>query len=124
MSKEELISRVVNVLKTIYDPEIPINIYDLGLIYRVDVDENNVVYIDMTLTTPACPITVFVVQQVINYVRGVEGVKDVRVNITFNPPWNPSMMTKEGRERFKQLFGYDIVEEYLKSSRSGPPNAR
>jgi len=124
MSKEELISRVVNVLKTIYDPEIPINIYDLGLIYRVDVDESNVVYIDMTLTTPACPITVFVVQQVINYVRGVEGVKDVRVNITFNPPWNPSMMTKEGRERFKQLFGYDIVEEYLKSSRSGSPNAR
>ncbi len=124
MSKEELISRVVNVLKTIYDPEIPINIYDLGLIYRVDVDESNVVYIDMTLTTPACPITVFVVQQVINYVRGVEGVKDVKVNITFNPPWNPSMMTKEGRERFKQLFGYDIVEEYLKSSRSGSPNAR
>lgn len=123
MGKEELINRVVSVLKTIYDPEIPINIYDLGLIYRVDVDEDNVVYIDMTLTTPACPITVFVVQQVINYVKGVEGVKDVKVNITFNPPWNPSMMTKEGRERFKQLFGYDIVEEYLKMSKSGPPNA-
>ncbi|MCC6022469.1 MAG: iron-sulfur cluster assembly protein [Sulfolobales archaeon] len=123
MGKEELINRVVSVLKTIYDPEIPINIYDLGLIYRVDVDEDNVVHIDMTLTTPACPITVFVVQQVINYVKGVEGVKDVKVNITFNPPWNPSMMTKEGRERFKQLFGYDIVEEYLKMSKSGPPNA-
>jgi FeS assembly SUF system protein len=123
VGKEELINRVVSVLKTIYDPEIPINIYDLGLIYRVDVDEDNVVYIDMTLTTPACPITVFVVQQVINYVKGVEGVKDVKVNITFNPPWNPSMMTKEGRERFKQLFGYDIVEEYLKMSKSGPPNA-
>jgi FeS assembly SUF system protein len=103
VGKEELINRVVSVLKTIYDPEIPINIYDLGLIYRVDVDEDNVVHIDMTLTTPACPITVFVVQQVINYVKGVEGVKDVKVNITFNPPWNPSMMTKEGRERFKQL---------------------
>ena len=123
MGKEELINRVVSVLKTIYDPEIPINIYDLGLIYRVDVDEDNVVHIDMTLTTPACPITVFVVQQVINYVKGVEGVKDVKVNITFNPPWNPSMMTKEGRERFKQLFGYDIVEEYLKMSKSGSPNA-
>jgi FeS assembly SUF system protein len=123
VGKEELINRVVSVLKTIYDPEIPINIYDLGLIYRVDVDEDNVVHIDMTLTTPACPITVFVVQQVINYVKGVEGVKDVKVNITFNPPWNPSMMTKEGRERFKQLFGYDIVEEYLKMSKSGSPNA-
>jgi len=123
VGKEELINRVVSVLKTIYDPEIPINIYDLGLIYRVDVDEDNVVHIDMTLTTPACPITVFVVQQVINYVKGVEGVKDVKVNITFNPPWNPSMMTKEGRERFKQLFGYDIVEEYLKMSKSGSPDA-
>lgn len=123
MGKEELIARVVEVLKTIYDPEIPINIYDLGLIYSVNVDEGNVVSVNMTLTSPACPISFFVVQQVVNTVKGVSGVSDVKVNITFDPPWNPSMMTKEGRERFKQLFGYDIVEEYLKSVKAGAPNA-
>ncbi len=123
MGKEELINRVVEVLKTIYDPEIPIDIYNLGLIYGVDVNDENVVSINMTLTSPACPISFFVVQQVVNAVKGLSGVGDVKVNITFDPPWNPSMMTKEGRERFKQLFGYDIVDEYLRSVKAGSTNA-
>ncbi|MCX8186837.1 MAG: iron-sulfur cluster assembly protein [Sulfolobales archaeon] len=123
MSKEELLKRVVEVLKTVYDPEIPINIYDLGLIYGVDIGEGDVVSISMTLTSPACPISFFVIQQVVNTVKGVGGVSDVKVNITFDPPWNPTMMTKEGRERFKQLFGYDIVEEYLRSAKMGRSNA-
>ncbi len=116
MSREELIARVVEVLKKVYDPEIPINIYDLGLVYGVDVGEGDVVSINMTLTSPACPIAFFVVQQVVNSVKGLSGVSDVKVNIVFDPPWNPSMMSKEGRERFKQLFGYDIVEEYLRTA--------
>ncbi|MEM0505033.1 MAG: iron-sulfur cluster assembly protein [Sulfolobales archaeon] len=123
MGREELTKRVVEVLKTIHDPEIPINIYDLGLIYGVEVSENNVVSINMTLTSPACPISFFVIQQVVNAVKGLGDVSDVKVNITFNPPWNPTMMTKEGRERFKQLFGYDVVEEYLKSVKAGNTNA-
>jgi len=114
MGKEDIIKQVIEVLKTVYDPEIPINVYDLGLIYKVDVDGDNVVHIDMTLTSPGCPIGFFVTQQIANSVRGINGVKDVKVNIVFNPPWSPMRMTEEGRERFKQLFGYDIVEEYMR----------
>lgn len=115
MSNEELINRIIGVLKNIYDPEIPINIYDLGLIYDIRVDTNRVVHIDMTLTTPGCPIAFFVVQQVVNSIKNIEGVNDVKVNVVFNPPWTPMRMTKEGRERFKQLFGYDVVDEFLKT---------
>lgn len=123
MGKEELIARVVEVLRNVYDPEIPINIYDLGLIYSIDVNDENVVSINMTLTSPACPIAFFVIQQVISSVKSLSGVNDVKVNVVFEPPWNPSMMTKEGRERFKQIFGYDIVEEYLKTSGAKSVNA-
>ena len=116
MGKEDIIKHVIEVLKMVYDPEIPINIYDLGLIYKVDVDDDNVVHIDMTLTTPGCPIGALVAQQVVNAVKGISSVKDVKVNIVFDPPWNPTKMTKEGRERFKQIFGYDVVEEFMKRS--------
>lgn len=115
MSNEKLFGRIVEVLRSIYDPEIPINIYDLGLIYNINIDKDGVVHIDMTLTTPGCPIVSFIIQQVINSIKNIEGVSDVKVNVVFNPPWNPTRMTKEGRERFKQLFGYDIVEEFLRT---------
>ncbi len=119
----KLIDRVIEVLKSIYDPEIPINIYDLGLIYNISVDDAGVVRIDMTLTTPGCPIAFYVVQQIISSVKSIEGVNDVKVNVTFSPPWNPLKMTKDGRERFKQLFGYDIVEEFLKTHGGAKENA-
>lgn len=83
------------VLKTVYDPEIPVNIYDLGLIYDVDIDNEEKVTIEMTLTSPACPLADFIVMDVESKVESVTGVGTVTVNLVFEPPWDHSMMTEE-----------------------------
>lgn len=89
--------KIVKTLKTVYDPEIPVNIYDLGLIYKVDIDENKTVNIDMTLTAPNCPAVDFIVEDVKMKVEAVEGVKAVNVNIVFDPPWDKDMMSEEAK---------------------------
>ncbi|PUA31541.1 MAG: hypothetical protein B7O98_09125 [Zestosphaera tikiterensis] len=106
----ELRAKIVEALKNVYDPEIPVNVWDLGLIYELNVDDTGEVYVLMTLTAPACPIAQSIVSYVEDAIRSVEGVKDVKVELTFDPPWNPKRMTQEGREAFKALYGYDIVE--------------
>ncbi len=88
---------IVTVLKTVYDPEIPVNIYDLGLIYKVEVDENQIVHIDMTLTAPNCPAADFIVEDVRMKVEAVEGVKGVEVNLVFEPEWDKDMMSEEAK---------------------------
>jgi FeS assembly SUF system protein len=88
---------IVNALKTVYDPEIPADIYELGLIYKVDVDEDRVVKIDMTLTTPNCPSAAELPIMVENAVASVSGVREARVNIVWDPPWDPSRMSDEAR---------------------------
>ncbi len=93
----ELEQRVIEVLKTIFDPEIPVNIYDMGLIYEVKEYPMNNVYVRMTLTTPMCPVAQSLPQEVEEKVRGVEGVNDVHVELTFEPPWDINMMTEEAR---------------------------
>ena len=110
--KEQLKAKVIEALKNVYDPEIPINIWDLGLIYDVKIDEDNVVHVTMTLTAPGCPVVNIILYQVVEAIQNIKGVKDVEVNVVFDPPWDPTKMTKEGRERFKQIYGYDIVEEF------------
>lgn len=90
-------SEIVNVLKYIYDPEIPVNIYDLGLIYNIDVDENNNVEIDMTLTAPNCPIADQILQEVEDQVKNIEDVKETKVNLVFDPPWDKEMMSDEAK---------------------------
>jgi len=90
-------SEIVNVLKYIYDPEIPVNIYDLGLIYNIDVDENNNVKIDMTLTAPNCPIADQILQEVEDQVKNIEDVKETKVNLVFDPPWDKEMMSDEAK---------------------------
>jgi FeS assembly SUF system protein len=88
---------IVSALKTVFDPEIPADIYELGLIYKVDVDDDRLVHIDMTLTTPNCPAAGELPGQVENAVAGVSGVREAKVNIVWDPPWDPSRMSDEAR---------------------------
>ncbi|MCQ2195783.1 MAG: iron-sulfur cluster assembly protein [Paludibacteraceae bacterium] len=87
--------KIVDVLKTVYDPEIPVNIYDLGLIYKIDVQEDGHVELDMTMTAPNCPAADFIVEDVHMKLVGVPGVKDANVNIVFEPEWTKEMMSEE-----------------------------
>ena len=88
---------IIAALKTVYDPEIPADIYELGLIYKVDIDDDRTVAIDMTLTAPGCPVAGEMPGWVQNAVSTVEGVGDVKVNMTFDPPWDPSRMSEEAK---------------------------
>jgi FeS assembly SUF system protein len=92
-----LTDEIVGALKTVYDPEIPADIYELGLIYKVDIDDNRMVNIEMTLTTPNCPSAAELPAQVENAVAGVAGVREAKVNIVWDPPWDPSRMSDEAR---------------------------
>ena len=95
--KTKIEERIVDVLKTVYDPEIPVNIYDLGLIYRVEVNDEGIVDIDMTFTAPSCPAADFILEDVRQKVDTIEGVKSANVNLVFEPEWDKSMMTEEAR---------------------------
>jgi len=88
---------ILTVLKTVYDPEIPVNIYDLGLIYSVDIDDEANVTIDMTLTAPNCPVADSLVQEVQDKVNFIQGVKSAKVNLVFDPPWDKEMMSEEAK---------------------------
>ncbi len=113
--KEEIKKKVIEALKEVYDPEIPISIYDLGLIYEIEVTDDLVVNIKMGLTTPFCPVAGSLAGIAEEEVRArVDGIKDVVVELTYEPPWHPSRVTPEGREQLKMIYGYDIVEEMLK----------
>ena len=108
--KTQIEERIVDVLKTVYDPEIPVNIYDLGMIYKIDVQEdysvsqrdlddgpNAVVELDMTFTAPNCPAADYILEDVRTKVESVEGVKSTNVNLVFEPAWDQSMMSEEAR---------------------------
>jgi FeS assembly SUF system protein len=88
---------IVTALKTVYDPEIPADIYELGLIYKVDIDDDRAVKIDMTLTTPNCPAAAELPEMVENAVASVPGVREAKVTIVWDPPWDPSRMSDEAR---------------------------
>ena len=87
--------KIVRMLKTVFDPEIPVNIYDLGLIYRIEPQEDNSVDIDMTLTAPNCPAVDFIVEDVRMKVESIPGISEARINIVFDPPWDKDMMSEE-----------------------------
>lgn len=88
---------IVKMLKTVFDPEIPVNVYDLGLIYKIDVSDSKDVTIDMTLTAVGCPMGEFIAEDVKQKVQSVEGVNSVTVNIVFEPAWDKSMMSEEAQ---------------------------
>jgi len=96
-TNEEIEAQVVDAIKTVYDPEIPVNVYDLGLIYGIQVNPDRTVNISMTLTTPNCPAAGFLPGQVEMRVRHVPSVEDARVDITFDPPFTPDMMSEEAK---------------------------
>ncbi|MGM9705232.1 MAG: metal-sulfur cluster assembly factor [Prevotella sp.] len=95
--KTKIEERIVDILRTVYDPEIPVNIYDLGLIYNVDVQDDGTVVIDMTFTAPTCPAADFIIEDVRQKVETLEHVKTAVVNLVFEPEWDKSMMTEEAR---------------------------
>ncbi len=96
-SKLAIEEKIVKMLKTVYDPEIPVNIYDLGLVYKIDVQDDGETLIDMTLTAPNCPAAEFIMEDVRQKVESVEGVKNAVVNLVFEPEWDKDMMSEEAK---------------------------
>ena len=95
--KLKIEERIVEVLKTVYDPEIPVDIYNLGLIYRIEVHEDASLEVDMTQTAPNCPAADFIMEDVRLKLEGVSGVKEVKVNLVFEPEWDKDMMSEEAK---------------------------
>lgn len=87
--------RVITAIRLIYDPEIPVNVYDLGLIYGIDIGDDGLVRVDMTLTSPMCPVAEILPQQVENSIRMVDGVSDVELELVWDPPWHPGRLSEE-----------------------------
>ena len=95
--KTNIESSIVDVLKTVFDPEIPVNIYDLGMIYNIDVKDDGSVDIDMTFTAPSCPAADFILEDVRTKVESLEAVRSANINLVFEQAWDQSMMTEEAR---------------------------
>ena len=89
--------RIIAMLKTVYDPEIPVNIYDLGLIYKIDLQDDGEAIIDMTLTAPNCPAADFIMEDVRQKIESIEGVHNATINLVFEPEWDKEMMTDEAK---------------------------
>ena len=96
--------RVIEALRTVYDPEIPVNIFELGLVYKVDIDDDQQVRIEMTLTSPACPVAGTLPDEVKDKVEAVEGVKGAAVEVVWDPPWHPGMMTEEAQLELGMIY--------------------
>jgi len=113
MNEEQLKEKVISVLRNVYDPEIPVNIYDLGLIYKLEIRPGPELYVLMTLTAPFCPLAGMIYNNVENALKkGLPEMKKITIEVTFDPPWTPDKIKPEGREKFKQIYGYDIVKQW------------
>ena len=97
MEKFKIEEKIVAMLKTVYDPEIPVNVYDLGLIYKIDVSDNGEAVLDMTLTAPNCPAADFIMEDIRQKVESVEGVTSATINLVFEPEWEKDMMSEEAK---------------------------
>lgn len=97
MTRLEIEEKVVKMLKTVYDPEIPVDIYELGLVYKIDVTDDMTVNIDMTLTAPNCPAADFIVEDVRQKVESIDGVKAANIRLVFEPEWDKDMMSDEAK---------------------------
>lgn len=97
MTKFEIEEKIVDMLKTVYDPEIPVNVYDLGLIYKIDVSDTGDISLDMTLTAPNCPAADFIMEDVRQKVESVNGVNSATINLVFEPEWDRDMMSEEAK---------------------------
>lgn len=97
MEKFKIEEKIVAMLKTVYDPEIPVNVYDLGLIYKIDVADDGAVLLDMTLTAPNCPAADFIMEDIRQKVESVDGVTSATINLVFEPEWDKDMMSEEAK---------------------------
>lgn len=97
MTRFEIEEKIVAMLKTVYDPEIPVNVYDLGLIYKIDVADDGNVNIDMTLTAPNCPAADFIMEDIRQKIESIEGVSAATINLVFEPEWDKDMMSEEAK---------------------------
>lgn len=97
MNEPNLRDKIEDVLRTVHDPEIPVNIFELGLVYGIQIKDNNAVQITMTLTAPACPVAGDIIFEVETKVKAIEGIGDVHVHLTFEPAWTKDMMSDEAR---------------------------
>lgn len=95
--RQAILDKVVAMLQTVYDPELPVDIYSLGLVYKIDLDDDANLHIDMTLTAPNCPAADFIVDDARIKLESIEGVKSVDINIVFGPEWNQDMMSEEAK---------------------------
>ena len=95
--KTKIEEPIVDVLKTVYDPEIPVNIFDLGMIYKIDVQDDSTVDVEMTFTAPSCPGADFILEDVRTKIEGLSSVKSANINLVFEPAWDQSMMSEEAR---------------------------
>lgn len=95
--KTRIEERIVDVLKTVYDPEIPVDIWNLGMIYKIDVQKDGTVDVDMTFTAPSCPAADFILEDVRTKIESVDGVTGANINLVFDPVWDQSMMSEEAR---------------------------
>jgi len=113
--KEEWKKKLMDALTQVYDPEIPVDIVNLGLIYELNISDEGDVYIRMGLTAPGCPVVDDLIYTVEQVVRETVPAKSVQVDIDIEKQWTPLMMTPVGREKFKQMYGYDIVEMWVQT---------
>ena len=101
---ETLGREIIEALRTVYDPEIPVNIYELGLVYKIDIEDDDKVLLEMTLTSPHCPVAETLPGEVEHKVAAVDGVAGCEVKVVWDPPWNPSMMTEEAQLELGMIY--------------------
>ncbi len=115
VNKEEWKKKIMDALKDVYDPEIPVDIVNLGLIYDLKVSDDGDIYLRLGLTAPGCPVIDDLIYTVEQVIKETVPAKSVEVDIDLDTQWTPLKMTPEGREKFKQLYGYDIVEMWVQT---------
>ncbi|BEP17633.1 metal-sulfur cluster assembly factor [Pyrofollis japonicus] len=114
LDPEEVKKKVIEALRNVYDPEIPVNIYDLGLVYDIKIEDGKI-KVRLGLTAPGCPVSgqiAFMAEEAIR--QAVPEAEDVEIELDLETPWDPRRVTPEGRQQLKELFGYDVVEEWIK----------
>ncbi len=124
INKEEWKKKILEALTQVYDPEIPVDIVNLGLIYDLKISDDGDVYIRMGLTAPGCPVIDDLIYTVEVATKEAVPAKNVQIDIDLDTQWTPFKMTKEGREKFKQIYGYDIVEFWIQNYGLPPEEAQ
>lgn len=115
VDKEEIKKKIIEALRTVYDPEIPVNVYDLGLVYDIKITDDLKAKVRLGVTAPGCPVTAQIAYMAEEAIRQyVPELKDVEVELDIETPWDPRRVTPEGRKLLMELFGYDVVEEWIK----------